>query len=241
MSSITWTPRAVASSAALRTLEVWRAVEWQHIASTIRLVDTQAEQELLEDILEETKPRAPARIASMDYLLATPFRYRPPPGGSRFRAEADPGVFYAAEETRTACAELGYWRWRFIMDSAGLESFGPVPHTVFQARVQGTTVDLRRKPFNRDARKWTSPSDYSATQAFASVARSANVAVIRYESVRDPKRAGCAAVLDWHAFSPNRHLTSQKWLLTVTRSASIWQRDGESFDFRWGDEHRQPH
>jgi hypothetical protein len=233
VSSTTWTPRAVASSAAPRTLELWRAVEWQHIAATTKLVDSTAEQALLEDILEETKPRAPADTASMDYLLATPFRYRPPPGGSRFRSSAAPGVFYGADETRTACAELGYWRWRFLMDSAGLESFGPVPHTVFQARVRGPTVDLRMKPFNRDARKWTSPSDYSATQAFATVARKAGIAVIRYQSVRDPERGGCAAVLHPRAFKPNRHLTSQKWLLTVNRSASIWQRDDESFDFRW--------
>ncbi|MGQ0654347.1 MAG: RES domain-containing protein, partial [Betaproteobacteria bacterium] len=64
---------------------MWRAVEWQHIAATTKLVDSQAEQEMLEDILEETKPPAPSGMGPMDYLLATPFRYRPPPGGSRFR------------------------------------------------------------------------------------------------------------------------------------------------------------
>jgi hypothetical protein len=189
---------------------------------------------VLEDILENTKPPSPADLAAMDYLLATPFRYRPPPAGSRFRGPADPGVFYAAEETRTACAELGYWRWRFLMDSPALGGFGPVPHTVFQARVTGRTVDLRRRPFSRHARRWTAPSDYGATQEFAASARKADVAIIRYQSVRDPEHGGCAAVLDWRAFNPKRHLTSQKWLLTVTRSATIWQRDEESFDFRWG-------
>ena len=115
MSSSTWTPRAVASEAANCRIEPWRAVESQHIASTRRLVDSNAEQALLEDILEASKPRAPASAAGLDYLLATPFRYPPWGRGSRFRSAADPGVFYAADERRTACAELGYWRWRFVM------------------------------------------------------------------------------------------------------------------------------
>jgi hypothetical protein len=58
VSSTTWTPRAVASKAVDCRLELWRAVEAQHVASTRRLVDSNAEQEALEDILEQTKPRA---------------------------------------------------------------------------------------------------------------------------------------------------------------------------------------
>lgn len=233
MSSSTWTPRAVASRAAPQRLEAWRAVEWQHIAATTKLVDSRAEQAVLEELLDETKPPPPPETAKLDYLLATPFRYPAPPGGSRFRAVTDPGVFYAADEPRTACAESGYWRWRFLTDSEGLQGFGPVAHTVFQVRVRGSGVDLRRKPFSAEGKKWTSPTDYSATQAFGKAARRAGIALIRYESVRDPQRGGCVAVLAPVAFSPGRPLTSQKWLLTVTRAASIWQRDGETFEFRW--------
>ena len=101
MSSITWTPRAVASEAAACRLEPWRAVEAQHVASTRRLVDSNDEQAVLETLLEESKPRS---FAPLDYLLATPFRYPPGLRGSRFRSAADPGVFYGAEEQRTACA-----------------------------------------------------------------------------------------------------------------------------------------
>lgn len=233
MSSTTWTPRAVASSAAPYRLKVWRAVEAQHVASTTKLVDSTAEHNVLEEILDGTKPPRPAAAASLDYLLWTPFRYRAPRGGSRFRAEADSGVFYAADETRTACAELGYWRWRFLMDTEAFDSFGPVAHTVFQAGLRGKGVDLREKPFVRDAKKWTSPSDYGPTQAFAGIARQAGLAMIRYESVRDPRRGGCVAVLRPDAFSPAKPLTQQTWFLRVNRRASIWRRDGESFDFRW--------
>lgn len=230
MSSTTWTPRAVASSAGRLRLEPWRAVEAQHIASTRRLVDSLAEQALLEEILDASKPPALERF---HYLLSTPFRYPPWQRGSRFRSPAEPGVFYAAEAPRTACAELGYWRWRFLMDSEGLSALGPSPQTLFQVRIAATGVDLRAKPFSRDARKWTDPDSYGATQAFGAVARQAGVQVIRYQSVRDPARGGCAALLDPAAFARRSPLAQQTWLLTVTRSASTWQRDAESFEFRW--------
>ena len=78
------------------------------------LVDTLAEQHLLEDLLERAKPPLPDETAGLHYLLATPFRYPPTDRGSRFRRPSDPGVFYGADAVRTACAELGYWRWRFF-------------------------------------------------------------------------------------------------------------------------------
>lgn len=232
MSSITWTPRAVASEAAACRLEPWRAVEAQHVASTRRLVDSNEEQILLETLLEESKPRS---FAPLDYLLATPFRYPPWTRGSRFRAPADPGVLYAADERRTACAELGYWRWRFVTDSAGLAKtgLGPVAHTLFQMRVAGKAIDLRRKPFLRDEKKWTDRDDYGPTQALAAVARETPVKIIRYQSVRDPQKAGCAAILDPAAFAARKAIAWQTWFLTVTPAASAWQRDGERFEFRW--------
>lgn len=233
MSSSIWTPRAVASRAARCALDLWRAVEAQHIASTRRLVNSNAEQEVLEDILEQSKPRLPATTAGLDYLLATPFRYPPGIRGSRFRAATDPGVFYAADERRTACAELGYWRWRFLTDSSGLKSLGPAPHTLFQVRAAALAVDLRRKPFSRDAAKWRDRNDYGATQAFAAVARKALVHLIRYESVRDPQRGGCAALLEPGVFAEPQPLTRQTWFLTVTQTASAWQRDAEKFEFVW--------
>ena len=56
----------------------WRVVEAQHVVSTLKLVDTLAEQALLEDLLEETKPPVPPECRHLHYLLATPFRYGAP-------------------------------------------------------------------------------------------------------------------------------------------------------------------
>ena len=235
MSSTTWTPRAVASDSAQCRIELWRAVEAQHVASTMRLVDSLAEQAALEAILEDTKPGGPADTARLHYLLATPFRYPAPARGSRFRAPTDPGVFYGAEERRTACAELGYWRWRFVQDSAGLDELGPVAHTLFRVKVQARAVDLRKRPFARDAAAWTDPADYGATQAFAAAAREAGTDLIRYRSVRDPQAGGCGALLSPGAFAaPRRPAGEQTWFLTVSRALSAWRREAESFEFRWG-------
>lgn len=233
MSSPTWTPRAVASEARVVELELWRAVEAQHLASTRRLVDSNAEQAVLEEVLEASKPRMGPEAQELHYLLATPFRYPPGKFGSRFRSAADPGVFYAAEERRTACAEVGYWRWRFLVDSAGLDALGPTAQTLFRVRAKGRGVDLRRRPFARDRATWIHPSDYAPTQAFARAAREAPVALVRYESVRDPQKGGCAVLLEPAAFARRQPLGQETWHLTVTRSASAWQREGEAFEFRW--------
>src|SRR4029077_5018329 len=108
----TWTPRALASEAHSYARQLWRVVESQHTASTMRLADSLEEQAVLEAILEASKPALPLYVAKLHYLLATPFRYRPHQG-SRFRAAFDPGVWYGAEVLRTALAEKSYWRLRF--------------------------------------------------------------------------------------------------------------------------------
>lgn len=234
MSSTTLTPRAVASEAKPCTLHLWRAVEAQHIASTTRLVDSLDEQALLEQILDRTKPVPPDEAAGLHYLLATPFRYPPLPQGSRFRAADDPGVFYGSEEPRTACAELGYWRWRFLMDSVDLTELGPVSHTVFRVKVEALTIDLREKPFSKQERRWTDLNDYAATQNIGRVARAASVGLIRYQSVRDPEKGGCGALLTPSGFAaPRRPVAEQTWFLTVNRTAAAWQRDGDRFEFVW--------
>ena len=227
MSSSTWTPRAVASESKTCELTLWRAVEAQHVVATRALVDSLAEQEVLESVLEASKPRVPPECAGFDYLLYTPFRYPPPSRGSRFRSYDDPGVWYGAEAVRTSCAELGYWRWRFVMDSRGLTRLDGVPHTVFQALARGRSVDLRKEPFGRDERMWGNPEDYGACHALARAARAAAMQIIRYASVRDPEHGGCGAVLDCRAFSGTGGVRQrQSWFLTVDRQRASWVRSG---------------
>lgn len=121
MSANSWTPTALASEFVGWEGSGSRAVEAQHRVATMGLVHgSVVAQALLEDILEEAKPVLPPEVGGLHWLLATPFRNRPLPGGSRFRRREDPGVFYGAEERETACAEAGYWRLKFWNESAFL-------------------------------------------------------------------------------------------------------------------------
>jgi hypothetical protein len=213
---ITWTPRALASSSIDYTCDLWRVVEAQHTASTMRLVDSLGDQLVLESLLEESKPQLPPEAEALHYLLATPFRYRPRLG-SRFRAAFDAGVWYGAEELRTAMAEKSYWRLRFLLDSPGTPDLGPVPHTAFLASVRSTTVDLTAHPLVRDRELWTHRTSYSATQALAAVAREAGVRSLRYESVRDPEHAACAALLTPGAFRRAAPSKQETWFIAAGR------------------------
>ena len=247
---LTWTPAVLSSESRDLSLRVWRMVEAQHLVSTSRIVDTHAEQELLEDILEERKPPIPKEAAGLHYLLFSPFRYETRyPAGSRFRAVNDPGVFYAAETVRTAAAEVGYWRWRFLQDTTGLDRLQPCSFTAFRVPIQTNCVDLRIPPFDSDAAKWQHPSDYSATQAFGRTVRDAGIGSILYQSVRDPEQHFCVAVLTPLAFAAKKpDSATQTWMLTISAEEAIWRRkDDESFAFRtdcwetlWSQNHTTP-
>lgn len=208
-----------------QSVDLWRAVEAQHRVATMVLVDTLGEQALLERLLEESKPPLQQGHEALHWLLFTPFRYPPLPKGSRFRGPTDPGVFYGADLIRTACAELGYWRWRLLNDSPDLPSIDPMQQTLFKTPVHGTTIDLTRPPLSRQHRQWTDPEDYSACQQLARRARDAGVQMIRYESVRDPERGSCTAVLSHHAFAANAPSESQTWTLAVFRHRVFWRCD----------------
>ena len=199
------------------------------------LVDSLEEQAVLERLIDDVKPPVPPAARRLHYLLFTPFRYPPPPGGSRFRAPDDPGVFYGADAVRTACAELGYWRWRHLADSPALDAMPQKAQTVFKVKVAAAGIDLRDRPFARDAAAWTDPVRYAACQQLARTARAVDVGIIRYQSVRDPDRAGCGAVLAPAAFARPAPVEQQTWMLSVFRERVVWQRTQivrrEAFEF----------
>lgn len=241
MPATTWTPTALASEARAWQGSGWRAVEAQHRVASMRLVGGDlAGQALLESILEEAKPTVPDELAGLHWLLATPFRYRPPPPGSRFRRPDDPGVFYGAEDRQTACAEAGYWRLRFWLDSAGLAGRpASLELTLFEFHGSSPrALDLTRPPLAADRDAWTDRNDYRATQGLAGEARAAAIGLLRYESARHP--AGfCLAILTPAVFrnvpEPYRH-QQQTWHLWLAPPRDVvWQRhlDRESFSFHF--------
>ena len=234
MSSHTWTHTELLSNAATIEAKVWRMVEAQHVVSTNKLVDSHAEQEALEDILEKRKPDVPPAAADLSYLLYSPFRYETrSPQGSRFRAPTEPGVFYGAKEIRTAAAEVGYWRLCFLRDTEGLERLQPCRFTAFSVLTKARAINLQKEPFCIDRKTWTHPTDYSKTQALARTARAAGVTGIAYESVRDPSKGTCLAILSPEAFAQKKpDPETHTWTLTASRTEIFWSRQkGETFLF----------
>lgn len=217
-----WTPSELASNFAKLGGIVWRVVEHQYTTSTRKIVDTQAEQALLENILEEQKPAYPKLAVHLHYLLKTPFRYYPVnPYGSRFRrAHAGEGVFYASEHIRTALAEFAYYRLRFFAASPQT----PLPRnearlTAFNVKHETSHgLDLTVPPLNRDRSQWTARDDYRATQTFAEVARQTHAEVIRYESVRDNAPGINIALLTPAALVSTKPITQQTWLLYLAKT-----------------------
>jgi hypothetical protein len=202
------------------------------------LVDTLDEQALLERLLEQSKPAVPESQRRLHWLLFTPFRYPPLPSGSRFRGPADPGVFYGADLARTACAELGYWRWRLLLDSPGLDALDPMQQTLFCTPVRGATIDLQSPPWTKRRKLWTDRTDYSACQELARGARTAGIQMIRYQSVRDPEAGDCTAVLTHTAFAAPAPTASQTWTLAVFRRRVVWHCDSifENLSFEFNAE-----
>jgi hypothetical protein len=213
--------------------ELWRAVEAQHRVATLRLVDNLAEQQILEQILEQSKPPLPAQAGGSNYLIFTPFRYLSPQP-SRFRAANDPGLWYGADEPQTVAAELAYWRWKFLADSDGLREAQVVTeHTFFQGRFAGLEIDLTARPWSSLRALWRDASDYSACQQLAAAVRAHStpvIAAIRYESARREATA-CAAVFQMGALSlPARH-QQQTWVCKTTLHLVMLTHDSEAFEY----------
>jgi len=222
MSSIISTPDELSSSSHHASGLCWRVVEGQHIISTAKLVGSGAEHDILEAEIEAAKPRVPADCAHLSYLLFSPFRYRAPSQhGSRFRkAGLSPGVFYGAVVPATAIAEMAFLR---LVMFYGESPETPWPrnageYTAFSVEyATQSCVDLQRPPFDDRGSIWSHPTDYAACQTLAEMARQAEIQVIKYSSVRDPRQRTNLAILSCRAFSKPDALARQSWKILLTR------------------------
>ncbi|MEM6650892.1 MAG: RES family NAD+ phosphorylase, partial [Pseudomonadota bacterium] len=217
-----WTPDALRSKAHPFAQNIWRMVELQSQALTMRLTDSYAEQELLEDILEETKPSFPSECDGLHYLLKTPFRYEPYRVGSRFRrAGQREGVFYGALKEETAVAEASFYTLLFFLEAPNAQlPQKNIDYTAFQVSCETTmAIDLSHPPFDEKKPQWTDPTDYTHCQDFADIARQAKIELIIYEAVRTPTVESNIALLSPLAFKRKQPLTvsSRTWSLHVTR------------------------
>jgi hypothetical protein len=224
MSSPTWTPAALSSELRPYERRVWRLVEAQHHVSTLKLVDSLAEQSALENLIEKAKPPVPVECRGLHYLLSTPFRYDAPyPVGSRFRrAGRTAGVFYAAESPETAVAEMAFYRLLFFAESPLTPwPVNPAEYTAFSVAVRTERLlDLTSAPLAADSNLWRDPVEYAPCQALADAVREASAEALRYQSIRDPKGRAAVAVLTCAAFAKPQPLDRQTWKIGLGSSGA---------------------
>jgi len=214
-----------------RRMDVWRGVEAQHVVSTMRLVDTLDEQALLESLLETSKPALPVTAQRKHYLLTTPFRYRPA-HPSRFRPAGATGQWYGAQTLYAACAEVAYWRHRFIIDSDGLrDGVLLTEHSFFKAHIEGNSIDLMAAPWREARALWMRDLDYRHTHAVAAAAQAHQVQWLSYESVRAPGECCAVAFKPDCLFEPEPSLehTLQRWACKTTRTSVMLMGHGQRF------------
>ncbi|HEV7994115.1 MAG TPA: RES family NAD+ phosphorylase [Gemmatimonadaceae bacterium] len=191
-------------------------VEAQHRISTRKLVDSADEQELLEDLIERVKPPDATR-GRVHYLLATPFRYPPLAHGSRFGGRRERGIWYGAEERRTAFAELSYYRLLFLEGTAAALGVITTSLTAFTVRVRSPRgIDLVAAPFDAHRTTIASPSSYEATQTLGDQMRAAGVELFRFPSARDAERGVNVAAFSPSVFGRAKPQRFETWHCTAT-------------------------
>ena len=192
-------------------LTAWRVVESQHEVSTRKLVQSAAEQALLEELVEAVKP--PALIGTrLPYLLFTPFRYPPLQHGSRFGPRRERGLWYGAEELRTAFAEVAYYRLVFLEGSRAKMDLITTALTAFTVRMRSAHgVNLEAPPFDSYRDAISSRVSYFESQALGSAMRAAGVELFRFRSARDlhgGTNVGAFTSAVFHAATPQHF---QQW------------------------------
>jgi hypothetical protein len=230
--SAIWAACASRAAPGPLTGEAFRLVESQEQVATNALVRTLAEQAMLEDLIESSKPPLPATAGGLHYLLATPFRYPPLPWGSRFGNRFEPSLFYASRSTDTCLAESAYYRCVFW---SGMATPPPAPlatrHTLFAVALRAERgVQLQYAPFAEFEAALTDRRDYAATQALGAALREAGIDAIEYTSARDPARGINVALFTSAALGANKPTILDEWLCSTSAEAvTYYSRSGGGF------------
>lgn len=196
-----------------------RLVESQAQVATLQLVDTLAEQALLEELLETSKPPLPQSAEPLHYLLKTPFRYPPLRWGSRFGSVHEPSLFYGALRIDTAMAEAAYYRFLLWDGMSVAPPSGRIlsEHCTFEARYQVERgIQLQHPPFAQFQDALCHASAYQPCQALGAAMRGAAVEAFEYRSARCPQKGNNVALFVPSALAEKRPRNLLSWLCETT-------------------------
>jgi hypothetical protein len=124
-------------------------------------------------------------------------------------------VFYSAESVETAVAEMAFYRVLFFAESPETTIDGSfTEYSAFAVSVaSGRVVDLTK---TTDA-TLRDLADYTASQAFADLARAAAADGIRTTSVRCPNQGPALSWLTCRVFTKAEPVVRQSWHMRITR------------------------
>jgi len=207
-------------------LEPWRMVEAQHISSSRDLVENREEHDLLEELLENSKPR----IANIKhYLIFTPFRYPPLKYGSRFGNTYEQSLWYGSINPLTALAEVAFYRLKFFADTSADLEYIEIPMTVFKAYIQTEKgIDLTLLPFKKYKDKISNKISYTDSQKLGTQMREANVEAFIFHSARDKTLGKNVATFipDVFTLKDNQYITDMKnWRCIANKNTIEFTRD----------------
>ncbi len=168
--------------------EIYRIVEGQYFIATRKLVDSDEEQRILEEVLDQSKPQVVTSNSrgELHYLLYTPFRYPPLRSGGRFHTRIEQSIFYGSEELMTAMTEVAYGRFLFARHSEAEFKPMQVPYTHFLSKVRSSrSLLLTVAPFDVHRSHISHPASYAHSQSIGSAMRKSRVELFTYYSARN--------------------------------------------------------
>ncbi len=207
-------------------VQPWRMVEAQHISSSRDLVDSREEHELLEELLENTKPQI---INNKHYLIFTPFRYPPLKYGSRFGNSYEPSLWYGSIDLQTALAEVAFYRLKFFADTSADLEYIEIPMTAFKAHIKTKNgIDLTNLPFKKYHDKISNKLSYDYSQPLGTEMREANVDAFIFTSARDKNLGNNVAAFTSDVFEMKnkQYITNmQNWRCIANKNIIEFTRD----------------
>lgn len=202
------------------SIEPWRIVEAQHILSARDLVDSIEEHELLESLLEESKPPIETE---KHYLIFTPFRYPPLEYGSRFGRVHEPSLWYGSLEIETAFAEVAYYRLQFFKDTEGALGYIETPITAFSTSLKTNRgLDLTLSPFSDYTQQLSAKNTYEHSQPLGTAMREASIESFIFWSARTKEPGKNVAAYTPDVFHMKKHQyihQQQNWTCMASKNS----------------------
>ncbi|HEY2029020.1 MAG TPA: RES family NAD+ phosphorylase [Myxococcales bacterium] len=225
MSQSIWTQCAGPSSARRIAGSFRRVVESQAVNSTRKLVDTDKEQAVLEDLLDtRAKLPVPMGFEDLHYLLYTPFRHPPLRNGSRFGTRLERGILYGSRELPTAFAEVAYYRLLFLEGTAADLGVLQVQLTAFRFGIAAKRgVDLTAEPFSRFLAQISSKVSYRDSQELGRQMREDGIECCSFVSAR--ALHGVNLAVFENVFSPKKPSGEERWSCVATRAQVEFRSD----------------